>query len=99
VVSFNPNLQKKDQKKHLFQSSVRDKSAGVSYKMMTPLHIAHQYHNNRSTKTLLKYMAKIDYNAMHHYRDIIHELVDVNGFTDYLWELPSNLCKCKISRT
>jgi hypothetical protein len=58
------------------------------YKRQTPLHLAHAARNNRSIKLLLQYMAKIDHNAMHHYRDIMHDLVDIVGFTDYLWELP-----------
>ena len=32
-------------------------------------------------------MAKIPFNASNTYKDILKELIDFTGFTDYLWEL------------
>jgi len=44
--------------------------------------------NNRSVKILLQYMSRLDYNASQTMKDILPELVDYSGFTDYLEELP-----------
>ena len=39
-------------------------------------------------KILLQYMSKIDFNASKTFKDILPNLIDYTGFTDYLWELP-----------
>ena len=33
-------------------------------------------------------MSKIDFNASRTFKDILPNLIDYTGFTDYLWELP-----------
>lgn len=57
-------------------------------RIVTPLHIALDYKNNRSIKILLEYLAKIDANCSNTFKDIIPELVDYTGFDDYLEKLP-----------
>ena len=55
---------------------------------ITPLHIAHHMKNNRAVKILLQTMAKIPYNASETFKDILPDLIDYNGFLDYIHELP-----------
>ena len=56
--------------------------------IMTPLHIALYEKNNRAVRILLQYMAKIPYNASETFKDILPDLIDFNGFIDYMEELP-----------
>ena len=65
-----------------------DPNAKVTTKMITPLHIAYQERNNRSVKVLLTYMSKLHFNSSQAYKDILPDLIDYNGFVDYLTELP-----------
>jgi hypothetical protein len=51
---------------------------------MTPLHIAFEEGNNRSINLILRYMAKIKYNASESFKDILPQLVDYNDFPIYL---------------
>ena len=55
---------------------------------VTPLYYAFLQKNNRSVKILLKYMAKIDFNASDAVKAILPDLIDYAGFTDYLEALP-----------
>jgi len=55
---------------------------------VTPLHIAFKQKNNRSVKVLLQYMSKIGYNASNTFKDILPELIDYTGFSEYLWNMP-----------
>ena len=75
---INPDLLEQIQYYHL---------AGSESKPETPLHLAFRSRNNRSVKILLQYMAKVPFNASSTYKDILKELIDFTGFTDYLWEL------------
>jgi len=44
--------------------------------------------NNRAVKILLQYMSKIKYNASETFKDILPDLIDFDGFLDYMEELP-----------
>lgn len=50
-IESDPNEDPSLRKKKLFASTLRDKDSEL--KIVTPLHIAHMHHNNRSTKILL----------------------------------------------
>lgn len=52
--------------------------------LVTPLHIAYQEGNNRSINLILRFMAKIKYNASERFKDILPHLVDYNDFPMYL---------------
>ena len=57
-------------------------------KKVTPLHLALREGNNRSINILLKFMAKIDYNASDTIKDILPQLLEYKEFLSYMNELP-----------
>ncbi len=51
---------------------------------MTPLHLAFRNHEQTCIQILLKYMAKIDYNASDTFKDILPFLIENDGVLGYL---------------
>lgn len=49
--------------------------------------MAYKQKNARSIKIILTYLAKLENTSSHPYYDIMADLIEYNGFTDYLWGL------------
>jgi len=65
-----------------------DGSKKQKMKKITPLHLALRMGNNRSINIILKYMAKISYNASDTIKDILPQLLEYKEFLCYMDELP-----------
>ena len=57
------------------------------YRLITPLHIAYDYGNNRSINVLLSFMSKIDSNNSDSFKDILFNLVEFQQFIPYMESL------------
>jgi hypothetical protein len=53
----------------------------------TALHLAYNQKNARSIKIILTYLGKLQNTSSEVYSDIMPNLIEYNGFADYLWGL------------